>query len=549
MDLRLTCRIILLFLLVSVLWAATLVVHYPDERHYSDGAWLMLDGGDWLTPHTPAGAVRLLKPPLAYWLSAGGMQLFGATPLGARIGFAGVGALTLLLVWLLARQFSRESQTPILAVAILASHVQFQLAAMRSMPDVLLCFAVTLALLGFAAIIIRGRPGWYWPYLAWLGIGLAAMSKGLLAVALAGYVVAFVLARGRHLPAGILRRVLTPGAVLLGVGVGAWWYILMLNAHGPQFLQAFWGDQVAEKTAGGLTALWQFPACLGIYVLNFLPWSLIGGAALWQRRRWPWQDAQGLLLLGWGMLIAVIFAGGEFLSLRYLLPATPALAVLGAVWLEGTTEEFRTWIGTSWTRLLLGVAGLLILIGIYLHLQIRPEHSTPASILLIAGGLAVALVIIWRSVRPQPLVGIATSVSLLWLVALWASSALLLPDTAAQMDRALRDILPQPLPVTVIAKPALGAKLRLVNEGRYEVYTADYLSPNLPSQLILLPSPPPPGWLPLARITAGTGDIKPEALWNALRKGNLRQHLRESRQTWWMAIPAPPTTEPTTRGE
>jgi len=50
MDLRLTCRIILLFLLVSVLWAATLVVHYPDERHYSDGAWLMLDGGDWLTP-------------------------------------------------------------------------------------------------------------------------------------------------------------------------------------------------------------------------------------------------------------------------------------------------------------------------------------------------------------------------------------------------------------------------------------------------------------------------------------------------------------------
>ena len=35
------------------------MLYYPDERHYTDGALMMLKNGDWLVPHTAAGVGAL----------------------------------------------------------------------------------------------------------------------------------------------------------------------------------------------------------------------------------------------------------------------------------------------------------------------------------------------------------------------------------------------------------------------------------------------------------------------------------------------------------
>ena len=59
-------HLILMFAVAALPFAATYALYYPDERHYTDGALMMLQDHDWLVPKTAADAPRLQKPPLAY---------------------------------------------------------------------------------------------------------------------------------------------------------------------------------------------------------------------------------------------------------------------------------------------------------------------------------------------------------------------------------------------------------------------------------------------------------------------------------------------------
>lgn len=73
--------------------AATLFTHYPDERHYTDGAIAMLRGDDdWLTPHDPDGSIRLKKPILSYWVTARSCAALGVTRLVRACRFCLRGA-------------------------------------------------------------------------------------------------------------------------------------------------------------------------------------------------------------------------------------------------------------------------------------------------------------------------------------------------------------------------------------------------------------------------------------------------------------------------
>ena len=79
----------------------------PTETRYAAIARAMLDGGDWLIPRLN-GIPHFHKPPVAYWLSAGGMAALGANEWGARLAVALAAGFTL---WCTARIAARALES------------------------------------------------------------------------------------------------------------------------------------------------------------------------------------------------------------------------------------------------------------------------------------------------------------------------------------------------------------------------------------------------------------------------------------------------------
>src|SRR5262245_3890883 len=63
-------------------FAADYLLYHPDERHYADAGIRMVQSGDFFTPRTAEGELRLRKPILPYWCVVAGFQTVGISPLG-----------------------------------------------------------------------------------------------------------------------------------------------------------------------------------------------------------------------------------------------------------------------------------------------------------------------------------------------------------------------------------------------------------------------------------------------------------------------------------
>ena len=62
---------------------------------------------EWLIPHVN-GAVRLQKPPLAYWASAVSFRCFGVSTFTGRLPMVLATWLTIALVWIIVRRLLNE---------------------------------------------------------------------------------------------------------------------------------------------------------------------------------------------------------------------------------------------------------------------------------------------------------------------------------------------------------------------------------------------------------------------------------------------------------
>ncbi|HHH9695582.1 TPA: ArnT family glycosyltransferase, partial [Pseudomonas aeruginosa] len=68
------------------------------EARYGEVARKMAELGDWITPWYDVGVPFWGKPPLAFWLSAGGQLLLGANEFASRLPHWLLGVLVLWLV-------------------------------------------------------------------------------------------------------------------------------------------------------------------------------------------------------------------------------------------------------------------------------------------------------------------------------------------------------------------------------------------------------------------------------------------------------------------
>ena len=331
----------------------------PSDARYAEIAREMWTSGDWLFPRL-LGIHHFHKPPLIYWLTGAGYALFGGNEWGARACLGFLGILLCTLLWRFAR---RHMDEPAAAWAVvLAATTPAVIGAGRMLTtDLLLAVCLTLALTGWydtwsGAGGRRSRTALY------VGAGLAFLAKGPVAWLLLLLILLpfALLCRGRGARDGSWG--LGWGIPLVLLIALPWYAAVVWKTSG--LLSYFLGGQIASRFREGgmghthswLYYLWVFPA-LG------LPWVLFAP------RGWASLRAGGsplALFLGlWALVPPLFFTVPASKLPLYVLPAYPALALLGAACLAGHPEDSRRplqWVG--WLFLSLGTALTVVGLGV-----------------------------------------------------------------------------------------------------------------------------------------------------------------------------------------
>lgn len=298
-----------------------------DEARYAGVAWEMLTHNHWLVPHKN-GQPYSDKPPLLFWLLAGGWWLLGPSVAWARL-VPGLFALaTLTTTGLLARGlWPRAPRAALLAPTVLLGFPLWALWTPLLMFDVVLTFWVLVAIAGVALAGLRGRrSGWL---LVALGLGLGTLTKGP---------VAFLHA----LPVMLLAPLWRPRphrgwwpwyacvllACLTGAGLALAWALPAAQVGGTDYARAILWDQSAGRVSDSFAhehgPLWYL---LWLPLLLF-PWILWPSTWSGLVRLRPRADAGVRFLTCWLLPVFAAFCLISGKQIHYLLPLLPGMALL-----------------------------------------------------------------------------------------------------------------------------------------------------------------------------------------------------------------------------
>ncbi|MDO9054202.1 MAG: phospholipid carrier-dependent glycosyltransferase, partial [Gallionella sp.] len=178
-----------LLIVVAAIWFANLeyrTLIKPDEGRYAEIPREMVVSGDWVTPRLN-DLKYFEKPPLQYWATATAYTVFGEHPWTTRLWVGLTGFAGLLLVWLVGlRLFGREAAG--YAALLLSSSLLYVLMSHINTLDMGVTFFISLGLfallLGQSETNVKKQRNWMW--LAWAGMALAVLSKGLMGIILPG---------------------------------------------------------------------------------------------------------------------------------------------------------------------------------------------------------------------------------------------------------------------------------------------------------------------------------------------------------------------------
>jgi 4-amino-4-deoxy-L-arabinose transferase-like glycosyltransferase len=473
-------HLIMIFAIVALPFAATFALYYPDERHYTDGAMHMLQHGDWLVPHTGAGAARFEKPILAYWAVAVSWLFLGVNTVTARLPFLFVSCGTIWLTYHMARRFTGSIQTALLAVIILISQPLFFLSAVRNIPDALLTFFIVLSAYGFLRLLALNEltRGAYW--MAYGGAAGAALSKGLLGVGIVLFSWAFVYLPRRD--GAALKKLLHWPSLITGVVVVAGWFVYIVAVHGMAAWGAFFDDQVTGNIDGHFwTPLLRIPPFALMVLAGFLPWSLAIGEGIFRQKKLSGGNLSPVLrhfILIWSAALVIGFSIGSNVSTRYTLPATPLLAILFADWFSALDDEAL--IFNLRRIILLNVAFLcvasatIILVAYEWHAPLLFPAVATVFVITLLIGLGLGSVRLNYFPRPEAL-GLSMLVG--WLILIMAAIPVLPSDCAVQTAEVLKKMPGTPGPVLVVDNLQVANRLRIRLGPKWTVVQARKLNP------------------------------------------------------------------------
>ena len=204
-----------------------------DEVRNAECAREMYERGDWIVP-TFNGGLRTLKPPLHYYFMFGGFKIFGITEWGARFFSAVFGVLTILITYFFVKKYTTQRQAFITSLVLLASsHFLFEFR--MSVPDPYLIFLNTASL--FTAYAFFKDKRFYWLLICAVTMGLGALAKGPVAIALPGAAIFIWLVWEKRLKEIFSWKILVAGIIMFAVAVP--WYLLVHKETNGEWTKGF----------------------------------------------------------------------------------------------------------------------------------------------------------------------------------------------------------------------------------------------------------------------------------------------------------------------
>ena len=566
LSLRESCRSILsspiLWLLAGyglflVPHAAGYLKHHPDERHYTDAGLRMVQTGDYLTPLTPEGELRLKKPILSYWLVAASYKLLGVSPFSSRLPFLLVGVGVVWVTYLMATYLYDNRQTGLLAALIVSCQPAILISSPRSVPDIVLSFYLLISAFGFLRLLRERRADWWSIALAYGGVGLAVEAKGLPAALFGCFAVAVLLAYQHQKVLENWQRHLS--GFLLAASLGLAWFALMYGKHGDALFAQFFGDQVSERVNGNIWGVARdVPLVFLTVACCFLPWwgALVEGI----KRRISDRDRisqllgpTAMLLGGWSVCYLMMAACVDRVNVRYQSAIVPLLAVLAAGAMANLSEQqLKKWL-TRLSRvampLLLIVSSLVALIA-----YATGQMLIPALFGVIAAFAGVIVLWLYLPRLHSQHLGLATVLTLLALFPVTYPAVRCIVGQSLE-ERLQAEITSLPSPEGSIAfftKPAFASRLRVVSGGLLDGYwmgnDATAIGPegslrNVPKDVLVLShrnleQVDLSGFELRQVATNGFDKLPAKEVVAALWKGELAELLNSRRQYLTVAIPS-----------
>jgi len=475
-------HLILIFALAALPFCIVFALYYPDERHYTDGALQMVKGNGWLIPQTAAGLPRLEKPPLAYWVVAICYKIFGVNVFASRLPFLLAACGSIFLTFRLAQKLTGQNKTALLAAIILASQPQFFLCATRSIPDALLVFFITLSAFGFLRLIVFEEFAASAFVMAYFGAAGAALSKGLLGFLIVAFALSFYIFKSRYWRA--IKKMIHWPIVIVASVLAASWFVYIFCKMPTLAWRQFFGDQVTGNMHGHFwSPIFRIPLFVGILLLNFLPWSATAIEFLARRKVLENGNIPATarnFVLGWTIVLIVGFSLGANISLRYLLPATPLMAILFADVLV-RAEKFP--LGLSVERILKIALALLAIAAIaafYIDSQFPLPVFLPIAVcgFIFAGAIALRVGVARKKISTGEALGI--SILAAWLLFFHAAMPMLFPNRAQQIAATLHQSkIISGQPVLLLGDVKLASRLRVTLGANWTIAQANRLPPDL----------------------------------------------------------------------
>ena len=289
----------------------------PDEGRYAEIAREFFVQRDWLIPHLNL-LPYLEKPPLVYWLTALGFQVFGYTEAAARLP----SAMSALGGVFLAYGLGRALWGPgpgVLGALVLASAAGY--VALGRILTLDMTFALFLNLgigLGYLALSRGQERLWIWAYLA---LALAVLTKGPVALVLAGLAWVVWVAVSRR----SIRPLIQIRAWVLLAVITVPWFVYVQWRY-PEFFRFFILEQhllrFLTPAIHPEPLFYYVPVLLGVLLpwTWLLPWALGRGNG--------WRDPDERFLVIWALVIVVFFSLSRGKLVPYILPALLPLALL-----------------------------------------------------------------------------------------------------------------------------------------------------------------------------------------------------------------------------
>ncbi|MAD18651.1 MAG: hypothetical protein CMJ52_00285 [Planctomycetaceae bacterium] len=330
----------------------------PDEGRYGVIPAEMIETGEWIVPHL-LGVRYFEKPVLGYWMTAAAFLGFGENAFALRLPSALTTGFAAGLVLLFVRRWTSRWDVAAIAAMVFMTSLEVAILGTTAVLDgpfaALVTGSITFFFLAWRA---TGPVRFGWLVASGAACGLAFLTKGFLAIAIPGIVLAPWLAWERDWK-GLLTLPWVPGIVAIAT-VLPWGIAVHLAA--PEYWHYFFWIEHINRFTGGARAQhpepwWYF---IPILILGLFPWCLTLPFVFGGLRRIG-GSPETRLLLCWTLIPVVFFSISSGKLATYILPAFAPAAILITT---GLLAFFRNAVGKrtrgEWLLIPLGAVLLLI---------------------------------------------------------------------------------------------------------------------------------------------------------------------------------------------